>query len=102
MADCLNCGTRFTRRPGRKFQKFCREDCWREFARVALAYVEEAMAAGLLSLDRLREGVQSNAAFVSRGGRGSPGSDHPPPASPEPPGGPPAGPASAIRGRSLP
>jgi hypothetical protein len=45
--DCLNCGTSFTRRPGGKFQKFCREDCRREFSKDALAYVEAARAAGL-------------------------------------------------------
>jgi hypothetical protein len=81
MPECLWRSTRFERRRGGKLQKFCREDCRREFARVALAYVEEAMAARLLSLDRLREGVQSNAALPPRGDSPPPGI----PAAPEPP-----------------
>jgi hypothetical protein len=49
----------------------------RGFARDTLAYVEQAVAAGLMTRDQIREGLSSNAAFDSRGGRGSPGSDCP-------------------------
>lgn len=76
---CLWCGQAFTpRRDGGKRQMFCRSPCRRGFDAAGRRWVTEAIAAGVLTVDALKNGPAAMRALAPALGFPAPGGEAPP------------------------